>query len=558
MSTNPDETQPQPTAPASGGTAEESPTAATPNAVTPNEVTPNETPAVAASPAAASVADGSPVGGLSVDAIHAAPTTDTTAVVPPPALDPTQAQETIPLPDSVQPPAAVPGLAQHPAPSSAPYSSVQPSSPQHPSPQHSSVASSTVPQQTGRQHQSRNGGLVAGIAIGALLGGLVGGGAAAVVAHNATPRPAVQAQANGGSLTLNNLDTATAITGVAAIGTPSVVTLQVSGQSSSGSGSGVIYTADGYIITNAHVATLEGETADPQIQVQLSDGTLLPGKLIGSDPFADIAVVKVDTTGLTPIVAADSEKINVGDLAVAIGAPLSLSNTVTSGVVSALNRGISVSSSMVPEQQPQDDGQSDQNPQDQQQSNPFPWFEFQGPNGEMPQQQLQSSGARVAIPVIQTDASINPGNSGGALLNAHGELIGINVALASAGGDSGTAGSDGLGFAVPSNLAVRVADALIAGEQPSHGLLGVTQTTDASTTNAAGGVIGEVTAGSPAEKAGLRSGDVITSVNGVRADSFTTVTALVRMHAAGSQITIGYNRNGTQYETEVTLGELDW
>lgn len=410
----------------------------------------------------------------------------------------------------------------------------------------------------------RHGGLVAGIAIGALLGSLVGGGTAAVVAHNMTPKQVVQAEAAGGSLTLNNLDTATAITGVAAVGTPSVVTLQVSGPTSAGSGSGVIYTDDGYIITNAHVATLEGETANPQIQVQLSDGTLLPGKLVGSDPFADIAVVKVDATNLTPIHVADSQKINVGDLAVAIGAPLSLSNTVTSGVVSALNRGISVSSSMVPEQESQDGGVNDQNQQQapgqrEQEQSPFPWFEFQGPNGEQQQQQqLQSSRSRVAIPVIQTDASINPGNSGGALLNGQGELIGINVALASANTSDGTAGSDGLGFAVPSNLAVRVADALIAGEQPSHGLLGVTQTTEASTTNAAGGVVGEVSPGSPAEKAGLKPGDVITSINGARADSFTTVTALVRMYAAGSEVTIGYNRDGTQYEAEVTLGQMEW
>ena len=146
----------------------------------------------------------------------------------------------------------------------------------------------------------------------------------------------------------------------------------------------------------------------------------------------------------------------------------------------------------------------------------------------------------------------------GALLNGQGELIGINVALASANTSDGTAGSDGLGFAVPSNLAVRVADALIAGEQPSHGLLGVTQTTEASTTNAAGGVVGEVSPGSPAEKAGLKPGDVITSINGARADSFTTVTALVRMYAAGTEVTIGYNRDGTQYEAEVTLGQMEW
>ncbi|MBO1901157.1 trypsin-like peptidase domain-containing protein [Leucobacter weissii] len=403
--------------------------------------------------------------------------------------------------------------------------------------------------------RSRQGGLIAGIAIGALLGGLVGGGAAAVVAHNASTPQTVQAQ-SGGTLTLNNTESATTISGVAAVATPSVVTLQVSSNSASGSGSGVIYSEDGYILTNAHVATLEGATSEPTIQVQFSDGTLQEGTLVGSDPFSDLAVIKVEAEGLTPITFADSDAINVGDLAVAIGAPLNLSNTVTSGIVSALNRGITVSSSMVPEQSDgQDDGQSQQEDPNEG-SSPFPWFEFESPEGQ--QQQQQQTSSQMVIPVIQTDASINPGNSGGALLNAQGELIGVNVALASATATSEAAGSDGLGFAVPSNLTARVVAALIDGEKPSHGQLGVTQATTSSATTQTGGVIGEVTPGSPAEEAGLRSGDVITSVNGALADSFTTVTALIRMQAGGSEVTIGYNRDGEQYETTATLGTLEW
>ncbi len=409
------------------------------------------------------------------------------------------------------------------------------------------------------QPQRHGGGLIAGIAIGALLGGLVGGGAAAVVASNVGGKNTVQSSSqSGGTLTLNNAQNATAVAGVAAVATRSVVTIQASDGSNAGTGSGVIYSDDGYIITNAHVATLEGATSNPELQVQLSDGTLYKGKLVGSDPFADIAVVKIEATGLTPIKVADSGKIDVGDLAVAIGAPLSLSNTVTSGVVSALNRGITIASSMVPDQQSQDGGQGGQNQQNPNDpNNQFPWFQFENPNGNGQSQQQASSS--VAIPVIQTDASINPGNSGGALLDGQGRLIGINVALASAAGsDSGAAGSDGLGFAVPSNLAIRVADALIKGEQPSHGLLGVTQTGESSTTNEAGGVIGSVTSGSAADKAGLKAGDVITSINGARADSFTTVTALVRMYPAGTEIAIGYNRNGQQLETTATLGEMKW
>lgn len=458
-----------------------------------------------------------------------------------------------PPPDAVPSEAAPPAPPRYAAPTAAPSaaSPAPPAAATAPSINHAPAPPPASPHPSEPRKQ-RSGGLVAGVAIGALIGALVGGGTAAVVSHNSGGEKTVQT-AESGTLTLNNMESATAISGVASVATPSVVTLQVSSSAGSGTGSGVIYSADGYIITNAHVATLEGATADPQIEVQLNDGSIRPGKLVGSDPFADIAVIKVDGGDLTPVGVADSDAINVGDLAVAIGAPLSLSNTVTSGVVSALNRGIAVSSSMLPEDQGQDQG-GDQG----QQNSPFPWFQFENPYGENQPQQMQQSASRVAIPVIQTDASINPGNSGGALLNANGELIGINVALASATAESGAAGSDGLGFAVPSNFATRVADALIAGDQPSHGLLGVRQTTEAGAFNHAGGVIGEVSPGSPADEAGLRAGDVITSVDGAPADSFTTVTALVRMHAGGSEITIGYNRDGQQHETDVTLGTLEW
>lgn len=415
------------------------------------------------------------------------------------------------------------------------------------------VSEAPQPVQAPEPQRNRSGGLVAGIAIGAIIGGLVGGGAAAVIATNVGGTPVVQAA--GGTLTLSNVDSATAISGVAAVATPSVVTLQVTSAAGSGSGSGVIFTADGYIITNAHVATLSGATADPEIFVRLSDGTRLSAVLVGSDPYADIAVVKVEAEGLTPMAIADSEAINVGDLAVAIGAPLNLSNTVTSGVVSALNRGISIASSMVPE------GIDDEvAPEDPNGGNEFPWdFRFETPENQG-QQQMRGS-ASVAVPVLQTDASINPGNSGGALLNARAELIGINVALAS-NDNSATAGSDGLGFAIPSNLAVRVAEAIVAGEQPSHGLLGVSvvaasQDTDEDA-NREGGLIAEVVPGGAAAQAGLRVGDVITAVDGVAVDSSTAVSAMIRLHAGGSDVTITYSRGGELSEVEATLGTLEW
>ena len=406
------------------------------------------------------------------------------------------------------------------------------------------------------QPKSRSGALLAGLAIGALLGGVMGGGVAAVVSSNVGPQSSAQ---GGGTVTLNNPETATEISGVAAVATPSVVTLEVSAQGAAGSGSGVIYREDGYILTNAHVVTLDGAAGDNAvIRVKLSDGRILDGDLVGVDPYADLAVVKVDADDLPAVSVANSDELNVGDLTVAIGAPLNLSNTVTSGVVSALNRGISVGSPLIP-QNPSED---EQEQPDDRGDGGFPWdFRFDNP-GEEPQQPQQSSGGTVTLPVIQTDASINPGNSGGALLNGAGELIGINVAIASASGSQDTAGSVGLGFAIPSNLAVRVADALIAGERPSHGLLGASvadssQDTDADADHA-GGLIVEVTPGGAADEAGLRAGDVITAVDGVPAVDGTSVSGLIRMHAGGSDVRIDYTRDGKAGETTATLGTLDW
>ncbi|NLB47807.1 MAG: PDZ domain-containing protein [Microbacteriaceae bacterium] len=399
--------------------------------------------------------------------------------------------------------------------------------------------------------------LLAGIAIGAVVGGVVGGGASALVVAN-QQQPAVVQPSTTGSFTLNNTDTATVVSGVALAATPSVVTLQVSSNTAAGSGSGVIYSEDGYIITNAHVVTLDGSAgSNPDIRVWLSDGRILDGTLIGTDPFADLAVVKVEADNLVAAPLADANDINVGDLTVAIGAPLNLSNTVTSGVVSALHRGITVGSSIIPDQQ---DESLDDEPN---QSEEFPWFRFGDPN-ETPQQQQQSRGVatRVTLPVIQTDASINPGNSGGALLNANAELIGINVAIASNSGDSSTAGSDGLGFAIPVNMVTRVADSLIAGERPSHGLLGINIGNSTSDTdddrNVAGGLVTAVNRGGPAEAAGLKVGDVITAVNGIPADSGTTVSALIRMQEGGDDVTLDTSRGGVRGQVEVTLGTLEW
>ncbi|XPP25579.1 MAG: S1C family serine protease [Leucobacter sp.] len=459
---------------------------------------------------------------------------------PAPAPTATDHQPTVPLPGSpVPPPPPVP-------PSGAAFGAAP-----------NGAVPGTAPTVTadGAHPKSRSGALVAGIAIGALLGGLVGGGTAAVVGAN-LPQQSQTAAANpAGTITLNNTEEVGMIAAVASVATPSVVTLEVAGSQAAGSGSGVIYTEDGYIITNSHVATLDGAVgAEASIRVRLSDGRVFDGALVGTDPFSDIAVVKIEADDLTPIAIGDSNRLNVGDVTVAIGAPLNLANTVTSGVVSALYRGIAVGTANLPD---------DSDPSDEDGNGGSPWdFRFGNPGEGGQRQQSNTVSAVVTLPVIQTDASINPGNSGGALVNANAELIGVNVAIASNSGDSSTAGSDGLGFAIPSDLAVRVADAIIAGEQPSHGLLGASVDDSRNDTdedaNRTGGLLVALTPGGAAESAGLKVGDVITSVNGIPVDSGTTLSAVIRMQEGGSEVVIGYTRGGEPGEVTATLGTLEW
>lgn len=346
------------------------------------------------------------------------------------------------------------------------------------------------------------------------------------------------ANRGAGAIEIVGGETSSPISAIAAARTESVVTLEVQSAGGSDSGSGVVYRADGYIITNAHVALGDG-SSDVRIKVRTSSGELLPARLIGADPYADLAVVKVDRVDLTPMPIGDSSSINVGDTTVAIGAPLELPSTVTSGVVSAVNRGIAVRAATAPQTAPED--------------NSSPESQF-----ELPGQQQNTAANRITLPVIQTDASINPGNSGGALLNGKGELIGINVAIASTGAADGVAGSVGLGFAIPSELAVRVVDALIAGEKPSHGLLGasVADATGEPQATHAGGLVVDVNPDSAAARAGLQPGDIITTLNGITAADGTSVSALVRMHPGGSEVQLEYYRNGELRTTVATLGTL--
>jgi len=358
------------------------------------------------------------------------------------------------------------------------------------------------------------------------------------------------------TITVNNPDNVNATTAIASKVVPSVVTINASSGSSGGTGSGVILSADGYVLTNTHVVTLDGQSGDATLSVTTSDGHVYAAKVVGTDPTYDLAVIKLENaSGLTPIQWGDSSNLNVGDTTVAVGAPLGLSNTVTTGIVSALNRSIQVASSAAPKSQ--DDGQGGgEGGQGGQggQNSPF-FFDF----GQGQQQNTQTK-ETIKIAVIQTDAAINPGNSGGALVDSQGRLIGINVAIASAGNSSsgGQSGSIGVGFAIPSNIAKRVSQELIDNGKATHGLLGasVQDATSVQGDTITGAYVAETTAGGPAAAAGLQKGDIITKFNGIPVSDSVDLTAQVRALAAGAKASVTYVRNGQEHTVDVTLGSL--
>lgn len=394
-------------------------------------------------------------------------------------------------------------------------------------------------------------GVAAAIVAAALIGGASGAGVTALVVGG-DDNGTTQTTSGAERIVVNDTESVNQVTAVAASASPSVVTIEVAGGQGQGTGSGVILSEDGYVLTNTHVVTLDGATGDPTIQVKTDDGRLYSAELVGTDPLSDLAVIKlVDASGLTPIEFADSDELNVGDTAIAIGAPLGLSGTVTDGIVSALNRSIDVESSAAPTTP--DDGQ-DQG-EDSQQS-PFDFWNY---DGEEPGQEQSQGGGLISIPVIQTDAAINPGNSGGALLDSEGRLIGINVAILSTGGASGEAGNIGVGFAVPSNLAQRVAEEIIENGSATHGLLGATVTSAQASgeSDTVGALISEVSAGGAAEAAGLQSGDVVTALNGIPISDQTDLTAQVRALPGGAEAEVTFTRDGESQTATVTLGTFE-
>jgi len=271
-----------------------------------------------------------------------------------------------------------------------------------------------------------------------------------------------------------------------------------------GVGSGVIVNSDGYILTNHHV--VDGAV---EIKVELTDNRTFTAKLVGSDPPSDLAVLKIDASSLPSLSLGDSDKMRVGDVVLAVGNPLGIGQTVTSGIVSAKGRSTGLS-----------DGS-------------FEDF-------------------------LQTDAAINRGNSGGALVNTSGELIGINSQILSPSG-----GSIGIGFAIPSNMAKAVMDQLIKTGKVRRGMLGVTiQSVDADLASslslpvARGAIVTSVQAGGPAERAGLKRGDVITAVNGQSVADTNNLRNVVASMAPGTKVSLKTLRDGHEQDTQLTLAEL--
>jgi putative serine protease PepD len=372
--------------------------------------------------------------------------------------------------------------------------------------------------------------MIAGAAVVAVVGGGLGAATMGAVslAHDRpaakppiaqaplTPQPAAKAPAGS-------------VEQVAAKVMPSVVKLQIDMGGQGDTGSGIVLSADGLILTNNHVVAPAAGT-DQGAEHALSDSTggggitktvtfangqTAPFTVVGTDPSGDLAVVRAQgVSGLTPIAIGSSKDVKVGEQVVAIGSPLGLQGTVTNGIVSALNRPVAAG-----------DG---------------------------------SGGDVSVIDAIQTDAAINPGNSGGALVNMNGELIGVNSAIASMGGDGGAgggqSGSIGLGFAIPADQAKRIADELVSTGTASHGSLGVQLSSDG--VKGGGAAIGEVVDGGPAAAAGIPSGAVITKVDDQVIDGPEALVAAVRSKAPGDTVSLSYvDESGAAQTTQVVLGK---
>lgn len=311
---------------------------------------------------------------------------------------------------------------------------------------------------------------------------------------------------------------------VTAAVTPSVVSITVAAGSSGGEGSGVVLDKEGHVLTNHHVVSGAGD--DATITVTLSDGKTYRASIAGEDASTDLAVLTLEDPpdDLQPITVGSSSGLEVGDPVMAVGNPLGLSGTVTTGIVSALDRPVTTSST------------------ESEQQDPFG-------------QQQQSS--QVVTSAIQTSAAVNPGNSGGALVDAAGRLVGINSSIASLGSSSGQSGSIGIGFAIPVDEAQWIAEQLIEDGQAEHAFLGVTPsdgTAELGTATRSGAQIRSVSDGSPAAEAGLQEGDLVVGVDDSTVTSAESLVGIIHSHRIGTKVSLAVVRDGEEQTIEATLG----
>ncbi len=350
------------------------------------------------------------------------------------------------------------------------------------------------------------GPVVAIAVVSGLVAGAIGGAAAYTIAQS---RASTSVTSPGTVLPQSSADLSArpdgSVARVAAAVLPVVVKIEESGAQGAGTGSGFVVRSDGYILTNNHVVANAADGGS--LTVKLQDGRSLDAVIVGRDPSYDLAVIKVDAKALPTATLGNSDGVEVGDTAIAIGSPLGLEGTVTSGIVSSLNRPVTA-----------------------------------GGSGEL-----------AYINAIQTDAAINPGNSGGPLVDARGRVIGVNSAIAGLGqaSDGSQQGSIGLGFAIPVNQAKRVADEIISTGRSTHPILGIS----IDLTYAGPGTqIQGVTPGGPADQAGLKAGDVLVSVDGRSAANSTELIVATRTHAPGDTVTVGVRDGSGTRDVRVTLG----
>ncbi len=370
---------------------------------------------------------------------------------------------------------------------------------------------STAQPPIARPRRRRSGTLIAAAALAAVVGAGAGIGSYAYLGPGTTGAAPI-------SVTTVPAKQSTQLNGTVAAAAakidPSVVTIAVQNGQSGDIGTGIIVDTSGHILTNQHVIAAAAQGG--QITVTLADGRTASATLVGQSTANDLAVIKigdsakVKVSGLKPATFAKSSSTKIGQAVVAVGAPLGLSETVTSGVVSNTARPV--------------------------------------------RSGLHDNAVYLAV---QTDAAINPGNSGGPLVDLNGSVIGINSAIASTGSGSGSEGNIGIGFSIPSDVASRVAADLIATGQTEEAALGVTVSNGDATEGAAPGVtLHSVTAGGAADQAGLKAGDSITRVNDFNVTQGDGLIAVTRFYAPGSQVTINYLRDGSEHTAQVTLGTL--